>query len=113
MVLSPRRDICANYIYHFHFYYYCSHHFYSSYHSSREVGKRLILRLKREVSDDEIATLNSEFADIIKSGSIERIDATEPEIRDDDHVNLNRIAFHFNRHGYARLRVMINALNSV
>ncbi len=88
-------------------------HFYSSYHSSREVGKRLILRLKREVSDDEIATLNSEFADIIESGSIERIDATEPEIRDDDHVNLNRIAFHFNRHGYARLRVMINALNSV
>ena len=85
--------------------------FYTSYHSSREVGKRLVLRLKRDVSDDEIASLNTEFGDIIESGSIERIEATEPEVRDDDYVNLPRIAFHFNRHGYARLRVMINAIN--
>ncbi len=85
--------------------------FYSTYHSSRAVGQRLVLRLKREISDEELTELNGEFADIIKSGEIERIDATESEVRDDDQVDLHRIAFHFNRHGYARLRVLINALN--
>ena len=87
-------------------------HFYSTYHSSRAVGQRLVLRLKREVTDDELTELNGEFADIIKSGEIERIEATESEVRDDDQVNLHRIAFNFNRHGFARLRVMINALNN-
>lgn len=87
-------------------------HFYSTYHSSRAVGQRLVLRLNRAPSDDELATLTADFADIIESGEIERIDATSSEIADDDHVELDRIAFRFNRHGYARLRLMIDALNN-
>lgn len=86
-------------------------HFYKTYHSSRAVGPRLVLRLKREVGNDELKELNGQFSDIIKNGEIERIEATESEIRDDDHVDLHRIAFHFDRHGFARLRLMINALN--
>lgn len=86
--------------------------FYTTYHSSRVVGSKLIMRLKREVGDDELAELNGEFADIIDSGKMERVEATTAEIRDGDHVNLSRIAFNFNRHGYARLRVLINALNN-
>ena len=86
--------------------------FNSTYHSSRAVGQRLVLRLKREPSDDELATLTSEFADIIEAGAIERIEATDSEVADNDHLELHRIAFRFNRHGYARLRMMIDALNS-
>ena len=85
--------------------------FYRTYHSSRYVGQRLVLRLKREISDDEIAAINSEFADIIESGEVERIDVTESEVRDDDNLDLHRIAFRFNRHGHARLRMMIDMLN--
>ena len=85
--------------------------FYSTYHSSRAVGQRLVLRLKREVSNDELATLTSEFGDIIEAGEIERIDATDSEVADKDHLDLHRIAFRFNRHGYARLRLLIDALN--
>jgi len=85
--------------------------FYSTYHSSRAVGQRLVLRLKREVSNDELATLTSEFGDIIEAGEIERIDATDSEVADDDNLDLHRIAFRFNRHGYARLRLLIDALN--
>lgn len=85
--------------------------FYRTYHSSRYVGQRLVLRLKREVSDAELDALNSEFTDIIEDGQIERIEATESEIRDEDHVELHRIAFRFDRHGHARLRMMIDALN--
>ncbi len=86
--------------------------FYSTYHSARAVGQRLVLRLHRAPSDDEIRTLTAEFGDIIEAGSIEAIDATESEIRDNDHLDLDRIAFRFNRHGYARLRQLIDALNA-
>jgi len=85
--------------------------FYNTYHSARAVGPRLILRLKREISDDELSTLNGEFGDIIEDGKIEKIDATESEIRDGDNVDLHRIAFRFDRHGHARLRQMVDALN--
>ena len=87
--------------------------FYSTYHSSRAVGQRLVLRLKRELSDDGIDRLNDEFADIIEHGRIERIDATESEVRDDDQLGLHRIAFRFDRHGYARLRQLIDAVNTI
>lgn len=85
--------------------------FYSTYHSSRSVGPRLVLRLKRSPSDAELATLTEDFSDIIEEGAIERIEPTDSEVADDDHLDLDRIAFRFNRHGFARLRLLINALN--
>jgi len=85
--------------------------FYKTYHSSRNVGSQLVLRLKREVSDAELDALNAEFTDIIEEGTIERIEATESEVRDDDHLDLHRIAFRFNNYGFARLRVLIDQLN--
>ncbi len=85
--------------------------FYTTYHSSRVVGSKLVMRLKREIGDDELTELNGQFGDIIDSGQIERVEATSAEVRDNDQVNLSRIAFNFDRHGYARLRVLINDLN--
>lgn len=85
--------------------------FYRTYHSSRAVGHRLVIRTKREITDAELTALNTGFADIIEEGAIERIDATDSEVRDDDNLDLHRIAFRFNRHGYARLRLLIDALN--
>ncbi len=85
--------------------------FYRAYHSIRFVGPRLVIRMKRPVGDAELADLNSEFADIIEKGEIERTDAATAEIRDDDHVNLPRIVFRFDRHKWARLRQLIDSLN--
>lgn len=85
--------------------------FYRTFHSSRAVGQRLVLRLKRRVADGELAHLNEAFSDIIEDGRIERIEPTESEIRDDDNLELHRIAFRFDRHGHARLRLLIDALN--
>lgn len=85
--------------------------FYRTYHSMRWVGSRLIIRLQRELSDDELATLNSEFADIVDSGSIVRTDVTPSEQEDDDHVHLPRIALRFDRSSHARLRQMLDRLN--
>ena len=37
--------------------------------------------------------------------------ATPAEIADDDHVDLERLGLRFDRHGWARLRELIDRLN--
>ncbi|MGI9604297.1 MAG: LOG family protein [Acidimicrobiales bacterium] len=85
--------------------------FFRSYHSMRFVGSRLVVRLNREVDNAELADLNREFADIIAEGAIEKIDATQSEIDDDDAIDRHRIAFRFDRASYSRLRQMVRRLN--
>jgi uncharacterized protein (TIGR00730 family) len=85
--------------------------FYSTYHSSRTVGRRLVLRLRRELDDGELDRLNREFADIVVSGRIERVDPSPSEVDDGDVVDLPRIALAFDRMSFARLRVLIDQLN--
>jgi uncharacterized protein (TIGR00730 family) len=85
--------------------------FYRVYHSSRSVGRRLILRLNRPLSDDTMQTINEEFADIVESGKIERTDTTSSEREDNDHVDLPRIGFKFDRRSYSRLRELIDTIN--
>ncbi len=85
--------------------------FYSNYHSQRFVKGRLVLRLRRAPSADELAALNRDFADIIVRGEIEVMAATAAEVADDDHVDLARVGLRFDRHGWARLRMLIDRLN--
>jgi len=85
--------------------------FYRNYHSRRFVGDTLVLRLKAAPTDDDLATLNRDFADILLSGSIERTEPLPPERSGNDHLELPRLAFKFNVLHQARLRQLIDALN--
>jgi hypothetical protein len=85
--------------------------FYANYHSLRFVDGVLVLRLHRAPSATDLDTIRSEFSDIVVRGDLEVIDATPAEVADDDHVDLARLAFRFNRRGWARLREMIDRLN--
>jgi predicted Rossmann-fold nucleotide-binding protein len=85
--------------------------FYSSFHSYRFVGRRTVLRLTREVGDDELAVLNRDFADIVVSGEIERVPASQPEVDDGDVVDLPRLSLAFDKMSYARLRLLIDQIN--
>jgi uncharacterized protein (TIGR00730 family) len=85
--------------------------FYRVYHSSRYVGRRLIVRLNDDIDDATLARLNNEFTDILNGGTIERADATDSERADHDHVELPRLALRFDRRNFARLRVMIDVIN--
>lgn len=87
--------------------------FYSCYHSLRYVGKRLILRLRSPVPDEALASLNERFADIVVSGEIEPVPATDAERRDRDHVDLPRLALRFDNRSFARLIQLIHAINDV
>lgn len=86
-------------------------HFYSSYHSMRYVKGRLIIRLNRDVSDDELVSLNNCFSDLLTSGVIEKTDPDESEIKDSDFLDLDRIALRYNRSSQSRLRLFLDAIN--
>jgi uncharacterized protein (TIGR00730 family) len=85
--------------------------FYSNYHSLRYVEGLLVIRLQRAPDDATLDALSDEFADIVVRGRIERIEPTPAERADDDHVELDRIAFRFDRHNHARLRELIDRFN--
>lgn len=87
--------------------------FYRRYHSMRFVGRRLVLRLSEPVSSDQVTELNDTFGDIVVEGVIETIPATDSEVEDDDHVELPRLAFQFDRASYGRLRQLIDAINEL
>jgi uncharacterized protein (TIGR00730 family) len=86
--------------------------FYSRYHSMRYVGRRLVVRLKSDISDDHLTALNRDFADIVVEGEIERVAASDNERQDGDAPDLPRIAFRFDRWHFARLRALIDAINA-
>ena len=75
-------------------------------------GTQLVLRMQTAPSSTALAALNREFTDIVTRGELEVISATPEEIADDDHVDLARVAFRFDRHGWARLRMLIDRLNA-
>ena len=85
--------------------------FYRNFHSRRYVGDRLVLRLRSAPTDEELERLNDDFADVLHHGRIERSGPLPPEVTGDDHVDLPRIAFTFDRVHHGRLRLLIDALN--
>lgn len=85
-------------------------HFYRVFHSSRYVGDRLAIRLKEELSDEDVAKLNAEFSDILVSGRIEKSKAL-PEESPDETFELPRLVLHFNQRDLGRLYQMIDTIN--
>lgn len=84
--------------------------FYRTYHSQRYVNGSLVIRMNHEISDDHLATLNSEFADIVESGRIRRTGPTPAEVTDRDVVHLPRLKLDFNNRHFARLLAFIRRL---
>lgn len=87
-------------------------HFYANYQSQRYVDGKLVLRLTNAPDSDQLAELNSSFADIVADGTIEVIDATPQEVRDGDALESERISFMFDRRQFGRLRQMLDQLNN-
>ena len=87
--------------------------FYRNFHSSRFVKNLFVIRLKHAPSDSALEALTEDFADINIGAPIKRLEPTPDEREDNDHVDLPRIAFNFNRKDYGRLRQLIDVLNSI
>jgi hypothetical protein len=85
--------------------------FYRNYQSMRYDGGLLILRLLRLPPEVEIAGLAEAFADILGRRRIRVAEPSEAEVRDDDHLQLARLAVDFNQRSIGRLRRLIDELN--
>ena len=86
-------------------------HFFANYQSQRYVNGKLVLRLNHAPTEEQLAKLNDNFADILASGVIESADATAAEVRDGDSLESARLLMHFDRRHFGRLRLMINEIN--
>lgn len=87
--------------------------FYSTYHSLRFVRSRLMIRLEKELSDDAVKTLEGEFEDLIKKGSIKKAKAHPDEQNEPDLWLKPRIAFTYNQQSPSRLIKMIHRINDL
>jgi uncharacterized protein (TIGR00730 family) len=86
--------------------------FYAVFHSARYVKDLLVLRLNRMLPPEVIAALAAEYADILLSGGIEPCAAFPVERDDPAALHLPRVAFHFNRYHFGRLRMLIDSINA-
>jgi uncharacterized protein (TIGR00730 family) len=87
--------------------------FYRVYHSSRFVGKTLVIRLNRPLNTEQIGVLQEEFSEIVEAGSRLAMAPPLPEERDQpDLLDLPRLTFEFNRRSYGLLESFIRRLNA-
>lgn len=87
--------------------------FYANYHSMRMVGKNLVIRHSRRLSDAELQALQDEFSDIMSENGISRPKPSPGEVRDNDALDLERLSFKFNQMSFSRLRIFIDRLNEL
>jgi uncharacterized protein (TIGR00730 family) len=86
--------------------------FYRNYHSMRFVEGKLIIRLNKELSDADISELESEFPEVLHTGS--RIVRTSPlpeETDEPDLLHLPRLALQFDHQHYGLLIAFIGRIN--
>jgi uncharacterized protein (TIGR00730 family) len=87
--------------------------FYRNYHSRRFVGPIMVIRLRIDPSDAELASLNEDFADIASPRGIWRTEPLGPERSDRDHLELPRLALELDLRHQGRFRELIDALNAM
>lgn len=87
--------------------------FYSTYHSLRFVRDRLVIRLEKELDDQAVRTLASDFSDLVKKGAIEKTGALHEEANEPELDDKPRLVFTLNRQSASRLHEMILAINEL
>ncbi len=85
--------------------------FYKVYQSMRYVKNKLVLRLKQKPSDELLASINANFADILTSGVFTAEGPLNEEKDEPDLADLPRLVFRFNRRSLGRLRQLIDVIN--
>jgi len=88
-------------------------HYYSTYHSIRHVRSKLVIRLEKELSDEHIDMLNTEFDTLVAKGKMERCEPQPDEVNEHWLADKPRIIFHYNRKNPSRLNRMILRINEL
>ncbi|RPJ72387.1 MAG: TIGR00730 family Rossman fold protein, partial [Desulfobacteraceae bacterium] len=87
--------------------------FYRRYHSLRFVGGKSVLRMATELPASRVQELRREFADMMPTGGRIMASGPLPEERDEPEIkHLPRLVVDFNKQDFARLRQLIDAINT-
>jgi uncharacterized protein (TIGR00730 family) len=87
--------------------------FYSTYHSMRFVRDRLVVRLQKDLSDDAVATLAKDYADLVKKGTIEKAGPLHEESNEPELDDKPRLVFTMNRQSPSRVHELIMSINEL
>ncbi|WP_102191844.1 TIGR00730 family Rossman fold protein [Microbacterium aurantiacum] len=87
--------------------------FWRNYDSLRWVGDQLVLRLRAEPTDADVAALNQEFGGLLSEGVIERIEPVQAEVVDRDLLELPRLGLRLRRREVGALYRLIGAINAL
>ena len=88
-------------------------HYYSTYHSMRQVGDKLVIRLEKELSDSSVNQLNEAFRDLLGSGVISKTSALPEEDDEPELSSRPRIVFPYDRRNAGRLNELVLMINSL
>jgi uncharacterized protein (TIGR00730 family) len=87
--------------------------FYRIYHSLRFIDHRLVIRLNKALSPEQINTLEEEFPELIQEGEhIVSCGAMPEEADQPDLLDLPRITMKFDHHHYGLLLAFIHRINT-
>jgi len=87
--------------------------YYSTYHSVRQVRDTLVIRLEKELSDEQVKGLNESFSDLVKTGEIVKTTPLRQEKDEPEILSKPRISFRNNNQSAGRLHEMILAINDM
>jgi hypothetical protein len=85
--------------------------FYRVFHSARIVGQDLVFRLKHALRNDDVAEIQRRFEDILKGPADQAPGPVPQELN--EFPELPRLILPFNRGSYARLRRLIDFVNTL
>jgi uncharacterized protein (TIGR00730 family) len=86
-------------------------YYYSSYHSMRQVGRTLVIRLEKELSDFQLKGLSERYADLFENGEIQKCEPLAEEADEPDLLSKPRISFQYNHKSAGRLNELVLAIN--
>ncbi len=87
--------------------------FWRNYDSLRWAGDRLVLRLRAEPTDAEVADLGDRFGHLLIGGSIEKSAPLRVEQEDGDRLGLPRLVMRFDQRRVGHLFHLIHAINAL
>ena len=86
--------------------------FYRRYHSLRNIGEQLVIRLHSAVEPYAIEELKDSFSDILgPKGEVMLSGPLPLEMEETEILHLPRLVISFNRRDFARLKEFLDALN--
>lgn len=87
--------------------------FYRNYHSIRFINQRLIIRLNKQLTLEQVSTLQEEFSELLISGEKIICCGQQPEEIDEPELaDLPRLSINFDHHHYGLLLAFIRRINT-